>query len=98
MEIPTVKVGDKLIQLIADAYELRIPVLLIGNHGIGKSEVLAQAAAALGISYHVLDLSIMQPPDLVGIPTVEAGVTHFARPAFLPMGGAGLMAFEELNR
>jgi hypothetical protein len=98
MEIPTVKVGNELIQLIVDAYHARIAVLLMGTHGIGKSDVLAQAAAALKIGYLFWDLSILQPIDLTGVPRVEKGVTRFARPAFLPMEGAGLMVIEELNR
>jgi hypothetical protein len=98
MEIPTVKVGNELIQLVIDAYHARIAALLVGLHGIGKSDVLAQAAAALKIRFLVLDLSIMQPIDLAGLPKAVKGVTRFARPSFLPVDGFGLIVFEELNR
>ena len=74
-------------------------MLLIGRHGVGKSELVEQAAKALGISCICRDLSIMEPPDLAGIPTVnENSETVYAPPAFLPKRGKGLLMFEELNR
>ena len=95
----SITAGSELINLIALAYEADQPVLLHGNHGVGKSVLLAEAAQALGIECIVADLSLMEPPDLVGIPrTHEDGRTHYAPPAFLPVGGRGLLVFEELNR
>lgn len=94
-----VAAGTPLVELIADAYKANLPVLLIGMHGIGKSELMAQVAASLGIGLEIRDLSVMEPPDLVGIPQVGAdGRTHYAAPSFLPTDGRGLLVFEELNR
>src|SRR5262249_55410972 len=73
--------------------------LLEGHHGIGKSEVLKQCASELGIDCHIRDLSLMEPPDLVGMPYTEDGRTRFAAPATLPQPGTrGLFILEELNR
>ena len=70
--------GRRLVNLIKLAYSADLPVMLIGGHGIGKSEMLQQAARELNIDCLVRDLSLMEPPDLIGIPHVEGGVTRYA--------------------
>jgi hypothetical protein len=73
-------------------------VLLEGPTGIGKSQLVAQLARKLGIQHVVLDLSLLEPPDLVGLPVVENGRTRYALPRFLPQSGEGILMLEELNR
>ena len=92
------KAGLDVIQAIALAYRAGMAVLLVGRHGVGKSELIKQAALELGISYLVLDLSLMEPPDLTGLPFLREGRTFYAPPASFPTDGTGLLAFEELNR
>lgn len=95
----TIPVGPQLVELLGLAYAAKQPVLLHGRHGAGKSEIFAHAAAQLDIDIIVRDLSLLEPPDLIGIPRVgEDGRTHYAAPAFLPQEGCGLLVFEELNR
>jgi hypothetical protein len=90
--------GPKLKQILALAYRARLPVLLEGPTGIGKSEIVAQAARELGIGHRVLDLSLLEPPDLIGLPVIQDGRTTYARPSSLPADGAGILLLEELNR
>jgi hypothetical protein len=98
-DIMTVAAGAPVIRLIKLAYKADLSVLLHGCHGVGKSELLRAAAEELGIDVTVRDLSLMEPPDLIGLPRVGAdGRTHYASPAFLPTGGKGLLVFEEINR
>jgi hypothetical protein len=80
------------------AYRARRAVLLEGPTGIGKSEIVRHVAARLGITTVVLDLSLLEPPDLVGLPTIRDGRTSYAVPQALPMDGAGILMLEELNR
>jgi hypothetical protein len=80
------------------AYRARRPVLLEGATGIGKSEIVAQVAAELGVGRVVLDLSLLEPPDLVGLPVIANGRTSYAAPSILPLDGAGILLLEELNR
>ncbi len=94
----TVPVGRRLIDLITLCYRAAVPLLLEGRHGIGKSEIVAQAAQELGIKFVALDLSVMEPPDLVGLPTTTGDVTRYAPPSILPTSGNGLLMLEELNR
>jgi hypothetical protein len=99
MNMISLPAGDRVVELIELAYKADLPVLLEGRHGVGKSALLTQTAERLGIEPLVRDLSLMEAPDLVGIPSVgPEGRTHYATPAFLPSGGRGLLAFEELNR
>lgn len=98
-DVMMVEAGAPTVQQIKLAYAARLPILLHGRHGVGKSEFFRAAAEDLGIQVVVCDLSLMEPPDLVGIPRVDGdGRTRYAPPAFLPARGKGLLVFEELNR
>jgi MoxR-like ATPase len=90
--------GHRVEAILEVAYRARRPVLLEGATGIGKSELVVQIAKKLGIAHTVLDLSLLEPPDLVGLPIIEGGRTRYALPHFLPREGAGILMLEELNR
>ncbi|MEL6346318.1 MAG: AAA family ATPase, partial [Myxococcota bacterium] len=87
---------------ILDAIRLAgLPVLLVGSHGIGKSQFLEGYAHSRGLVPHVLDLSLLEATDLTGIPYIEAGKTRFAPPITLPDSQASapaMLVLEELNR
>lgn len=93
-----VPIGSRVIDLLDVAWRARRPVLLEGPTGIGKSQIVAQFAASRGLAFTVLDLSLLEPPDLVGLPVIRDGRTHFASPAELPTSGNGVLMLEELNR
>ncbi|HEU4537038.1 MAG TPA: MoxR family ATPase [Polyangiaceae bacterium] len=95
---PDIPVGPRLEALLSLAYRARRPVLLEGPTGVGKSEIVRGLARKLGIGTVVLDLSLLEPPDLVGLPVIEGGRTAFALPKVLPSEGAGILMLEELNR
>jgi dynein-related subfamily AAA family protein len=95
---PDIPVGPRLEALLALAYRARRPVLLEGPTGVGKSEIVRALARKLGVGSVVLDLSLLEPPDLVGLPVIEGGRTAFALPKILPSAGAGILMLEELNR
>jgi MoxR-like ATPase len=95
----SVKAGPELVLAVERCFNADVPLMCHGRHGAGKSALLLQAAAVLGIDVRVRDLSLMEPPDLLGIPTVGSdGRTHYAAPSFLPTGGRGLFVIEEINR
>lgn len=95
---PHIPVGPRLEAVLELAYRARRPVLLEGPTGIGKSEIVRKLADRLGIVHVVLDLSLLEPPDLVGLPLIEQGRTRYALPDILPRDGAGILMLEELNR
>ncbi len=93
-----VPIGAAVLEVIELAYRARRPVLLEGPTGIGKSQIVSEFARTSGLECVVLDLSLLEPPDLVGLPYIEAGRTHYASPAELPTSGRGVLMLEELNR
>ncbi len=95
---PHIPVGARLEAVLELAYRARRPVLLEGTTGIGKSEIVRKLADRLNIAHVVLDLSLLEPPDLVGLPVIENGRTRYALPDILPHDGAGILMLEELNR
>ena len=94
----TVKAGRPAIEMIKLCYAANRPLMFVGRHGIGKSELLEEAAAEMGIKFISRDLSLMEPPDLIGLPKMNGKTTKYLPPEFLPTDGKGLLAFEELNR
>jgi hypothetical protein len=98
MKTKTLKAGPQFIDFIKVCHAANTPPLIIGAHGIGKSQILEQAAAELEIDYCCRDLSLMEPPDLVGMPKLQDNTTRFLPPGFLPTCGKGILVFEELNR
>lgn len=93
-----VPMGPQVLDAIGLAYRARLPVLLEGPTGVGKSQIAAEFAQQAQIGFAVLDLSLLEPPDLVGLPVIRDGRTHYAAPSELPQGGAGILMLEELNR
>lgn len=94
----TIQAGEPFRELINVCYDANLPVLVSGPHGIGKSEMLKQVAKEMKIGYISRDLSLMEPPDLVGLPRTKGQRTVYCPPSFLPKRGKGLLVLEELNR
>jgi MoxR-like ATPase len=82
------------LQLLA---QIQKPAFVWGPPGVGKSQVVAQVAALLGIRLIDIRAVLLDPVDLRGLPTVEQGRAAWAIPAFLPEDGAGILFLDELN-
>lgn len=93
-----VRVGDQLLEILSGAYRANRPALLVGRTGIGKSEIMEQMKQKLGIEVIVRDLSLMEAPELTGLPERKNGTVEYAKPKWLPTEGLGLLVFEEFNR
>ena len=77
---------------------IRQPVFLWGPPGVGKSQIVAQTAAALGLELIDIRAVLLDPVDLRGLPQIDAdGRTHWRAPAFLPTDGQGVLFLDELN-
>jgi MoxR-like ATPase len=74
----------------------RLPAMLWGPPGVGKSSLVAQAADRAGLSCIQLELAVLPPQELLGLPYVEAGESCYARPTFWPTEGHGLIILEDL--
>jgi len=77
-------------------------ILLVGKHGIGKSEVLTQYFSEKGMKVVPLFLGQMADPgDLIGLPqkNEQTGKTDFMPPYWFPVDGKPIVLFlDELNR
>ncbi len=75
-------------------------IMLVGRHGIGKSEILTDYYEAKGMRVVPLFLGQMSDPgDLIGLPTKTGERTDFLPPYWFPTDGKPIVLFlDELNR
>lgn len=78
---------------------LRWPAFVWGPPGVGKSSVVRKVAASAALPIKDVRASLLDPTDLRGIPTVEAGRAVWCPPAFLPGDNepAGILFLDEIN-
>jgi hypothetical protein len=73
---------------LAEAYDFSIEnntvCLVFGAAGIGKTELAIQRIKEHNLSHYHVNLSVLEPPDLVGLPFTKGGKTSYAPPEFLP--------------
>jgi hypothetical protein len=82
---------------IVNAVKANTPLMIWGPPGIGKSDIVRQAAQDMGREVIDLRLTYLDPVDLHGIPHVDKNKkTAWATPSFLPTGGAGLLFIDEI--
>ena len=77
-------------------------IMLVGNHGIGKSEILTEFFREKDMKMVALFLGQMADPgDLIGLPCKDekTGKTDFMPPYWFPVDGKPIVLFlDELNR
>lgn len=111
MYIPEAK---RYIKGVARQDKVHVPTLIIGSMGIGKSQIVEQAAQELsketGEEFGFVDLrlSTQEPGDLIGYPFItkkkdkqgnEYDVLKHAQPSWFPLPGTkGILFMDELNR
>lgn len=87
---------------ILDVMPAKQNIMLVGKHGIGKSEILTDYFHKLGIPVVTLFLGQMSDPgDLIGLPRLDeqTGKTVFIPPYWFPVDGNPVVLFlDELNR
>jgi len=74
-------------------------LLLWGSPGVGKSNLVNQYAEANGYELMDLRLSQLDPVDLRGCPKIdlEAMLTRWCPPDFLPQEGRGILFLDEIT-
>lgn len=71
------------------------PLFVWGSPGIGKSELMRQAAGRLGLSIIEIRAPLYKPEDFVGLPWREGNRTKFCPPTFLPEPKGALSGEQE---
>lgn len=85
---------------LAIAVAARVPVLLWGAPGTGKSSVVQDLARGLGWPCEVVIASIREPSDFAGLPVIDGGEVRFAPPRWatsLATAGRGLLFLDEIS-
>lgn len=64
-------------------------IMIFGAAGTGKTEMAMQAAAAKSREAVYLNLSVLEAPDLMGLPMIDqtTKLSEYATPKFLPIKG-----------
>lgn len=73
------------------------PLYIWGAPGVGKSDVVLDVGAELGVRVYDLRLAHYDPTDLRGIPVPKDGQAVWLPPSFLPTEGPGILFLDELN-
>ena len=73
------------------------PVFIWGPPGIGKSALVQQFAADLGLDCVSLLGSQLAPEDLIGVPQIVEGVSRFCPPAQIARSQPYCLFLDELN-
>jgi MoxR-like ATPase len=71
--------------------------MLWGPPGVGKSSLVQQAADRAGLPFIQLELAVLPPQELLGLPYVQDGVSHYAAPSFWPANDKGVLILEDLS-
>ena len=97
-----IRINTTELMQVLDIVPAEQNIMLVGNHGIGKSEILTEYYAGKGMNVVALFLGQMSDPgDLIGIPNKNAatGKTDFMPPYWFPTDGKPIVLFlDELNR
>ncbi len=93
---------DVVREALAVAIAARVPVLLWGGPGVGKTSAVQEMAASSGWPCEVVIASIREPSDFAGLPVVTEGANSvfFAPPRWaerLAADGRGLLFLDELS-
>ncbi|MFP5377265.1 MAG: AAA family ATPase [Acidimicrobiia bacterium] len=88
------------VEALGIAVAAKVPVLLWGAPGTGKSSAIRAMADALGWPCETVIAAIREPSDFSGLPVVVGGVVHFAPPRWaerLAAAGRGLLFLDEIS-
>jgi hypothetical protein len=91
---------DPIVEALTVAVAARVPVLLWGAPGTGKTSAIRAMAAAMGLPCETVIASIREPSDFAGLPVVVGQGVRFAPPAWaqrLAEAGQGLLFLDELS-
>ena len=87
-------------EIVGSLCDAKVPVMIRGRHGIGKSEVVYQTAEKLGLPVVERRASQMTEGDLVGLPSTDGNMTTFNPPEFFKIAcdSPVLLFLDEVDR
>jgi hypothetical protein len=88
------------VEALGIAVAARVPVLLWGSPGTGKTSAIRALADVMGWPCETVIASIREPSDFAGLPVVSGEYVHFAAPRWaqrLAAAGHGLLFLDEIS-
>ena len=88
------------VEALGLAVAARVPVLLWGAPGTGKTSAVRAMAAGMGWPCETVIAAIREPSDFSGLPVIVDGVVRFAPPRWaerLATAGRGLLFLDEIS-
>jgi AAA domain (dynein-related subfamily) len=88
------------LEALSVAVAARVPVLLWGGPGTGKSSAVHDLAVSMNWSCEIVIASIREPSDFAGRPVVADGAVRFAPPLWarrLASAGHGILFLDEIS-
>jgi len=92
--------GNATAEALGIAVAARVPVLLWGAPGTGKTSAIRAMADAMGLPCETVIASIREPSDFAGLPVVAGDSVRFAPPQWarrLAAAGSGVLFLDELS-
>jgi ATPase family associated with various cellular activities (AAA) len=92
--------SNPAVEALGVAVAARVPVLLWGAPGTGKTSAIRAMAEAMGLPCETVIASIREPSDFAGLPIVVGDGVRFAPPMWarrLSDAGHGLLFLDELS-
>jgi hypothetical protein len=96
MNPPTTVTQKQLAEFLLNVAVVR-PVFIWGPPGIGKSALVQQFAAQVGLPCVSLLGSQLAPEDIIGVPQIEDGVSRFCPPKMIARKEPYCLFLDELN-
>src|SRR5215472_13379453 len=91
---------NAVVEALGVAVAARVPVLLWGAPGTGKTSAIRAMAEAMGMPCETVIASIREPSDFAGLPVVTGSSVRFAPPLWatrLAGAGTGVLFLDELS-
>ena len=92
--------GNPAAEALGIAVAARVPVLLWGAPGTGKTSAIRAMADTMGLPCETVIASIREPSDFAGLPVVAGDSVRFAPPRWakrLAAAGTGVLFLDELS-
>tara|TARA_Y100000310_G_scaffold333564_1_gene411370 strand:+ start:117 stop:1145 length:1029 start_codon:yes stop_codon:yes gene_type:complete len=89
----------ELKKVIKIVYDRKLPFMLWGTFGIGKSQIIKEMAKDMDLNFVDVRISQLEPSDLRGLPKLDGDTTRWLSPDWLPKDkeSKGILFFDEIN-